>query len=99
MSKCGSMIVYDCGNAARLAKKLLAIRVGEEAGNATSDEIAVMKALIEYSAFEVRVKGGSKTLESHVVVSEFSFSNLIGVLKLSPDPHRSNRLPRITHTG
>ena len=68
VSKCGSMIVYDCGNAARLAKKLFAIRTGEERGNVETDEIAVMKELIEqYSKFEVRVDG-NETPEGHVVV-------------------------------
>ena len=70
VTKCGSMIVYDCGNAARLAKKLVAIRLGEEMDNGgISDEIALMKKLIEqYSKFETRSGGGSPTPKSHVVV-------------------------------
>jgi hypothetical protein len=76
VSKCGSMIVYDCGNAARLAKKRFAIRVGEEPGSSGSDEIAVMRDLIsQYSNFETRV-GGTKNLMSHVVVSAALPSNL-----------------------
>ena len=73
VSECGSMIVYDCGNAVRLAKKLFAIRVGE-VPRTESDEIDQMEGLIEeYSKFEVRA-GGSKPPESHVVVSErFSY--------------------------
>ncbi|KAG0645595.1 Nonribosomal peptide synthase enzyme [Hyphodiscus hymeniophilus] len=68
VSKCGSMIVYDCGNVARLAQKVFAIRVGEVAESAVSDDISVMEGLIEqYSKFDTW-RESSETPESHVVI-------------------------------
>jgi acyl-CoA synthetase (AMP-forming)/AMP-acid ligase II len=70
VAKCGSMIVYDCGNTARLAKALFAIRVGETTTGTGSDEIAVTRSLIEeYSKFEEKSTLGSKVPECKVVVS------------------------------
>jgi acyl-CoA synthetase (AMP-forming)/AMP-acid ligase II len=75
-SKCGSMIVYDCGNAGRLAKALFAIRAGNEAEKEGSDETAVMSSLIkQYSNFEPRSGASNMTPESHVVVSECKMKN------------------------
>ena len=73
VAKCGSMIVYDCGSAARLAEALFAIRTGETTTGGGPDEIAVMRSLIEeYSKFEVRSAEGGKVPDRHVVVSRLS---------------------------
>jgi hypothetical protein len=68
VSKCTSMIVYDCGNGEKLAKALFAIRTGDVED--VEDETAMMTALIEeYSKFEARTAFHAKSPESNVVVS------------------------------
>ena len=68
VSKCTSMIVYDCGNTEKLANALFAIRTGD--GEKVEDEAAAMTDLIEqYSKFDVRVAGQTQKPESNVVVS------------------------------
>ena len=70
VSACTSMIVYDCGNATKLAVALFAIRAGEQAQSGSSDETAAMTSLIEqYSQFEQRPGTEVKVPESNVVVS------------------------------
>jgi hypothetical protein len=72
---CGSMIVYDCGNAKELAEKLYKLRVGGTAIDGDEKEIETMKVLINrYSTFQKRQAegtGSSKLLkqEPSVVVS------------------------------
>ena len=99
VSKCGSMVVYDCGNAAKLAKTLFAIRAGETTERAESDEIAVMRSLVEqYSKFEL-LSAGNKSPESHVVVSHSPSQNRIGILTRLQDSHWCNGLTRISPLG
>ena len=94
ISKCGSMIVYDCGNAARLAKALFAIRVGEEAERGGLDEIAVMDSLIvEYSKFKLRSEASSKTPKSNVVVCRSNPQDSIFILTTWIALDWRNRLP------
>lgn len=70
VSKCASMIVYDCGNAAKLARTLYAIRTGDSREGEDSDDIPAMSSLIKrFSTFEQRSNGSEKLPESRVVVS------------------------------
>jgi acyl-CoA synthetase (AMP-forming)/AMP-acid ligase II len=70
VSKCASMIVYDCGNAAKLARTLYAIRTGDSREGEDSDDIPAMSSLIErFSTFEQRSNRSEKLPVSHVVVS------------------------------
>ncbi|RFU34869.1 hypothetical protein B7463_g1454, partial [Scytalidium lignicola] len=70
-SKLPSMIVYECGDTEKLAKRLYAIRTGEEInGDDVGDsELEVMEKLIEeYSIFQPRVPGTSKVSGGSAVV-------------------------------
>lgn len=71
VKKLPSMVVYECGNAERLAKKLYAIRTGEEVnGHAGSQELETMEKLIEeYSFLEPHVPGTTELTGGSVVVS------------------------------
>jgi hypothetical protein len=80
-SKCAPMIVYDCGNATKLAKSLYTIRTGEILEGETSDKSAVMGSMIEkYSIFNG--KAYDKAPKNHVVVSEHCFEIHNGKLPL-----------------
>jgi hypothetical protein len=55
VSRCGSMIVYDTGNTAKLAKALFDIRTNAGVENRSVNELEEMRQLIgEYSKFERR---------------------------------------------
>jgi len=72
VSKCGSMIVYDCGNTAKLAKNLFDVRTGKQIGK-YGNELASMEALIQqFSKFEQRPTSSFGTPETCVVVSSIS---------------------------
>lgn len=52
-----SMVVYDCGNAAKLARRLVGIRDGDVRDEEEGDEIAEMQDLIDrFSVFHPREK-------------------------------------------
>jgi hypothetical protein len=54
--RCGSMIVYDTGNTAKLAKALFDIRTNAEVENRGVSELEEVRQLIaKYSKFERRV--------------------------------------------
>ena len=53
-SECTSMIVFDCGNAERLARRLYTIRNGSDIDDEPDRAISVMKSLIDkYSSFDL----------------------------------------------
>lgn len=62
-SECTSMIVFDCGNAERLARSLYAIRSGDDVEDEPGKAISAMRSLIDkYSSFHLPKR-------KHVVVS------------------------------
>ncbi|PMD33859.1 putative NRPS-like enzyme [Hyaloscypha variabilis F] len=68
-SKCPSMVVYDSGNTAKLARALLDIRSGKTSTSWAADEISEMDRLIEeYSHSVKREKIEGKVPESNVVL-------------------------------
>lgn len=46
-SECTSMIVYDCGNPKRLARRLHTIRTGDDVGNEQDGAISTIRTLID----------------------------------------------------
>jgi hypothetical protein len=96
---CGSMIVYDCGNAKELAEKLYKLRVGGTAIDGDEKEIQTMKVLINrYSTFQKRQGEGidsPKFLKQKpsVVVSSLGHDKIVPKLAdLQSGSDRSNWL-------
>jgi len=77
ISRCSSTIVYDCGNAAKLARALYNIRTHDNGEDEAEDETGAMLALIEqYSVFNKHVPGEAKADGSDVMVS-YSNPNMV----------------------
>lgn len=81
-AKVPSMVVYDCGNTEKLARRLVQIRDGLEDAEEQADEIAEMQDMIEwFSTFCPRPKdvhaNGRESPEGgfNVVVSALAFSS------------------------
>lgn len=56
-SECTSMIVFDCGNTERLARRLYAIRNGDDVEDEQGKTISAMRSLIDkYSNFHLPVR-------------------------------------------
>lgn len=96
---CGGMIVYDCGNTRKLAKKLYVMRELGSNNEVDEDasEIATMTEMIaKYSKFEQPVRTASrstkKSKKDNVVVSFIQSLNRATLT--FADSHRSDRLPR-----
>lgn len=71
VQKCGSLIVYDCGNAEKLAETLNAIAAGEMVKLSSESDIEMMEAMIEkYSVFEKHVPVPATPGRPYVVVSK-----------------------------
>ena len=70
VEKCKSLIVYDCGNAERLAKVLFSIRNGDVVADSEPADDDQMSSLItKYSEFQRHSSGNTSDSESHIVVS------------------------------
>lgn len=66
-SKLTSMVVYDCGDVAKLARHLYGIRAGEEIEE--KDEIKVMEEMIErYSVLPMHIPGPTASSRTDAVV-------------------------------
>ena len=74
-SECTSMIVFDCGNTQRLARRLHAIRTGENSENERGMDIRTVNRFIDkygdFAKYEKHVNGTLRTSlnNNHVVVS------------------------------
>lgn len=94
VSRCASMIVYDCGNTERLAKALYSIRMGERDSDEADGRIHAMSAMIEqFSSFPEYIPGGQETPTAGVVVSlSAAVLQSTGLTKLYTGSHWSNRV-------
>lgn len=77
-SECTAMIVFDCGNAQRLAQRLHAIRTGDHFENEKERAMDTMRRFIEkYGTFSEYKKSVNGTLptslnDDHIVVSHWN---------------------------
>lgn len=101
-SQCTSMIIFDCGNAKKLAQRLFNIRtsIDSDVTGGVSSNIAEMQRMIaRYSTFEQNRPMVLPIPERRVVVS---ISNMAIYLNQSTDPiadpHRLHRLPWSSHS-
>jgi hypothetical protein len=70
-SECTSMVVFDCGNAERLAKRLYVIRTGDGVGDEQGWAITTMKTLIgKYSDFAKYESHGHSSLPTSLTVEQ-----------------------------
>lgn len=64
-SECTSMIVFDCGNAERLARKLYTIRNGDDVEDEQGSATSAMRTLIEkYSDFSLPIRSVDSSLST-----------------------------------
>ena len=93
-SECTSMIVFDCGNTQRLARRLHAIRTGENSENERGMDICTVNRFIDkygdFAKYEKHVNGTLRTSlnNNHVVVSRCnrSLPSRAHLLSLTENP-------------
>lgn len=94
--KLDTMVVFNCGNAAKLAQYLHALRIGGIVEK--EDEIKIMSDMIKtYSVFDNHIPGSAPLSSTEKVVGLFSVTpppHALPAKTIGPAPHRCNGQPR-----
>lgn len=97
--QCAPMVVYDCGNAQKLARRLYAIRTGEDSEADEESSTEFMQAMIDkYSSFSRFKNHATSQAGKEVVVSWHSHMKTCVLILTLLDDNRSHWFPRRSYS-